>query len=261
MAVWFAQRPVLYPEFLRLVLWKVRGGGVHPRAQTGPEAAEWARLRSVSPATALYRLSGATDVPAVRSLFPETFTEADARVRNCPVRMGGGAHLDFLYSLAESVGARRVVETGVAHGWSSLVLLLSVSEREEGVVYSTDMPYPNRENDRYVGAAVPERLYPWWRLQRQADRQGLPKSLKRLGIIDLCHYDSDKSYEGRMWAYKKLWNGLRPGGILMSDDIQDNLAFYDFALSTGREPVIVRGERSYVGILRRPSSQKGRRSY
>ena len=49
--------------------------------------------------------------------------------------------------------------------------------------------------------------------------------------LDLCHYDSDKSYYGRRWAYPKLWEALKTGGIFISDDIQDNWAFKEFCVS------------------------------
>ena len=38
--------------------------------------------------------------------------------------------------------------------------------------------------------------------------------------IDLCHYDSHKDYDARMWAYPRLWAALRSGGIFISDDIR-----------------------------------------
>ena len=31
--------------------------------------------------------------------------------------------------------------------------------------------------------------------------------------FDFCHYDSDKSYQGRMFAYNKIWKNLKKKGI------------------------------------------------
>ena len=47
------------------------------------------------------------------------------------------------------------------------------------------------------------------------------------GSIDLCHYDSDKSWWGRAYAFL-LWKALKPGGLFISDDIQDNMFFAEF---------------------------------
>ena len=67
----------------------------------------------------------------------------------------------------------------------------------------------------------------------------------------MCHYDSDKSYEGRMWAYPLLWGALEIGGIFMSDDIGDNLAFRDFARQVAAEPIVASFDGKYVGVLLR----------
>ena len=45
---------------------------------------------------------------------------ARAKQLECPFRMGGGANFSLIHALLDSVGARKVIETGVAYGWSSL---------------------------------------------------------------------------------------------------------------------------------------------
>ena len=84
------------------------------------------------------------------------FTAADQAVERCPVKMGAPADLELLYYMARHVDARRVIETGVAYGWSSLALLLSISDKLDGILVSTDMPYVLRGGDAYVGCVVPE---------------------------------------------------------------------------------------------------------
>lgn len=116
------------------------------------------------------------------------------------------------------------------------------------------MPYPNKNNDKYVGCVVPQKYRSNWKIINKADRDALPKALNVLKEVDLCHYDSDKSYDGRMWAYPMLWKALRKGGIFISDDIADNVAFRDFANMLKMNPVIVKvGSEKYVGILLKPS--------
>ncbi len=64
-------------------------------------------------------------------------------------------------------------------------------------------------NDDYVGCVIPENLKSKWELQRLPDVKGIPLALKKFdNTIDFCHYDSDKSYTGRMWASPLLWNAL-----------------------------------------------------
>jgi hypothetical protein len=44
---------------------------------------------------------------------------------------------------------------------------------------------------------------------------------------------------------------MRPGGVLMSDDIQDNMEFADFCAGHGLRPyVIQKAPNYYAGILR-----------
>lgn len=115
------------------------------------------------------------------------------------------------------------------------------------------MPYVKMNNERYVGLVVGENLKKRWQLIRKADRQGLLQAFKQMPEIDLCHYDSDKTYSGRMWAYPLLWNALKPGGILVSNDIEDNTAFKDFAVKIGKVPIIVKEKHNdrFVGILKK----------
>ena len=64
---------------------------------------------------------------------------------------------------------------------------------------------------------------------RRPDNPGINIALGKAGTkIDLCHYDSDKSWWGRNYAYPILWNSLNFNGLFISDDIQDNLYFAEF---------------------------------
>ena len=71
--------------------------------------------------------------------------------------------------------------------------------------------------------------------------------------IDLCHYDSDKTYAGRLKSYRLLWPALRLGGYFISDDIDDNLGFAHFCRMVREEPLVVQTPATqgvkYVGLL------------
>jgi predicted O-methyltransferase YrrM len=254
----YLRRPRLYPELVRIARWRLLGP--HPDSAGRERSERWCEERAVGSAEAVARLTGAPMPAPLRALYPEVFAEADRRAAACPTPMGGPGDLDLLYGLAEHLQARAVVETGVAYGWSSLALLLSLSRREGARLVSTDMPYVARDNEAYVGCVVPRALRGPWQLIRLADGEALPRALRLLPRIDLCHYDSSKRYAARRWAYPLLWRALRPGGCLVSDDIGDNLAFHDFCREIGAEPVVVRHSappgspgRWYVGVLRKPA--------
>ena len=180
---------------------------------------------------------------------------AAAQIRVSVARdgMGGGADIDLLYSLCLAFNAVRVLETGVAFGWSSLAILSAIGSRPGAVLTSVDLPYLGANLDELVGLAVPNDLKSCWSLRRGADRDELPTAIADTRPIDLAHYDSDKSYAGRRWAYPLIWDGLRDGGLLISDDVEDNLAFLDFAAEISARPLIVSApyRDRLTGILRK----------
>lgn len=221
------------------------------------EATAWCGPRAMPPAEAVKALGLGIDPIDLQQRFPQELAAAQARVDSVPFKLGGASNMDLLYTLCEAVQATRVIETGVANGWSSLALLLSISTRPDAALHSVDLPYLKYQNDPWVGIAVPESLRGTWTLYRMADREGLPKALAALSEIDLAHYDSDKSVAGRRFAYPLLWESLRPGGLLFSDDINDNFGFRDFCESIGQQPVIVQQDDKFQGILRKPPSGEG----
>jgi predicted O-methyltransferase YrrM len=256
-AVWFLKRPQLFPQFVHLVRQRIFGGRV---PDTRAQSVRWCERRAIGIEDAITRLTGAKmDLPLAEKCS-EVFAEAKARAEKCPVTMGGPGALDLLYWTIARKKSLRAVETGVAYGWSSLAILLAQRESAGSRLVSIDMPYLRANNDAYVGIAIPERFKTAdrWELIRRSDRQALPGALRRLGQIDFCHYDSDKTYGGRMWAYPRLWRALSGGGIFISDDIGDDVGFRDFSEMVGAEPVVVRidqeGGPKYVGILVKPAA-------
>jgi predicted O-methyltransferase YrrM len=187
------------------------------------------------------------------STHAEDLAAASDRVAALGSPVGGAANLDLLYDFVAELRPQRVVETGVAAGWSSLAILLGL-ERTGGRLWSTDLPYPylSGEGD-WVGVAVPDRLRKNWDLRSGSDRERLPEVLADAGPIDLAHYDSDKSYAGALWGYRHLWDALRPGGVLVIDDVGDHLALRDFAADVGCTPTIVRDGTKFQGFMVRPA--------
>jgi predicted O-methyltransferase YrrM len=46
--------------------------------------------------------------------------------------------------------------------------------------------------------------------------------------VDIFIHDSDHSYDHMHWEFEQVWPLIRPGGLLLSDDILGNQAFDDF---------------------------------
>ncbi len=67
------------------------------------------------------------------------------------VSMGGPGDLQLLHAAVYLSGAKRIIETGVAYGWSSLAILSAIEKRPEAKLVSVDMPYPKAEMTRTSG--------------------------------------------------------------------------------------------------------------
>ena len=186
----------------------------------------------------------------IRNKFHEYFTYADQQSAKTPVQMGGPGGLNTLFNLANHYKPLRLLETGVAYGWSSLAMLLAIKDQSNSSLISIDMPYVAMNNESFVGTVVSDDLKEKWTLIRKADRHGIPQALKvHAHNLDFIHYDSDKSHSGRSWAYPILWQALNSGGVFISDDIQDNTAFKEFCESIEKIPLIHESDGKYVGIL------------
>ncbi len=253
----YIHRPALWPAISRNIAHKL-SGKIPDRAKCNAdraEASQWCAQHCIPHEDLLHALfPGERTCEDPQAAFPDVYKDAQARVDAIPCKMGGAADCSLLYTLCRKLGAQTVIETGVACGWSSLAVLLSMKDKKDARLYSVDLPYFERHNDKWVGTAVPEdtSLRKNWTLFRMADREALPKIFAKVKHADLIHYDSDKSAEGRLWAYPQLWDRLRPGGILISDDIQDNLGFAQFCNDRGLTPLIVsKDATNYVGILKK----------
>jgi len=248
---WYLINPRYYKEFLGQISRGIKQKLLlshNPKLQQ-ELARKWCDERALGTKEAVAKIMGSPDLKPFEEKFKKIMSEASIFEVNCPVKMGGAGNLDILYYAAEKIKATKVIETGVAYGWSSLALLTSLSKRKDSKLISTDKPYPGMGNEKYVGCVVPQELLSHWELLREADNTGVPKAIAKLGTIDLCHYDSDKSYEGRMKTYPLLWNALRSGGIFISDDIADNMGFHDFCELIKSKPIIIKSNDKFVGIL------------
>jgi predicted O-methyltransferase YrrM len=190
-----------------------------------------------------------------RSDYPEEFAAADRRIASLSIpfgRMGlaGSGDLTLLHSVASALCPERMLETGVALGWSSLVLL-KAAQVSGGRLISVDLPYPFLHGHNWVGVAVPDDLREGWVLLRTSDRNGLPKAFARCRAYDLIHYDSDKTEQGRKWAYPKLWEALAPGGVMISDDIDDTPTWAEFCADRVLPLIVVQRGKKCAGIVRK----------
>ncbi len=245
--IWFLRRVRFWSHTAHLIYRKfLPNNDSHEKKM---QATEWAAKHAVSYREALFCLNINIEDDA---LSDSILKEGEELAAKSPSKMGGPGDLKLLYHAVRSTKAKIIIETGVAYGWSSLVILYAISLNGCGTLTSIDMPYPKMGNENFVGVVVPERLKKKWSLIREPDRNGIVKAIQKVnGEIDLCHYDSDKSWWGRAYAYPLLWNALKPGGLFISDDIQDNMYFANFAKSKSLPFAVTKSDGKYVGLIRK----------
>ncbi|MEU9830627.1 class I SAM-dependent methyltransferase [Streptosporangium sp. NPDC048047] len=142
------------------------------------------------------------------------------------VDLGGPGGIELLYVLARLLRPAVALETGVAAGWSTSAILGAMRANGGGHLYSSDFPFFRLANpEQYIGYVIPEELRTSWTLHVKGDRRNLERILLPGVSVDLVHYDSDKSREGREFFLGRVRNHLGAGHVLVMDDIQDNLVF------------------------------------
>ncbi len=245
--LWFALRPKFYLHFFSLI--KRKFSFNHDTLINRNKAQAWAIENATSYSDALKKLE---IMGEKKGLDIDTINEGRKLEKISSVKMGGSAHIDLLYDCVRLLKAKKVIETGVAYGWSSLAILKAIYDKGSGKLYSVDMPYPRKKNEKDVGIVVPKYLRQNWVLIRKPDKPGILDALKQLDEeIDICHYDSDKSWWGRKYAYPILWKSLKPKGLFISDDIQDNLYFSEFVKNKSTKFAVIKFKEKFVGLIRK----------
>ncbi len=163
--------------------------------------------------------------------------------------MGGAGNIDLLFNVSRIKNYKKFLDCGVAAGWSSLSILEGIKKKKSNKLISNDMPYMFKNNHDKIGFLIPKSLKRKWKLFKMPDRLILKNIFKNYGKFDVCHYDSDKTYFGRLWSYKLIYKNLKNKGLLISDDINDNEAFIDFAKKKNKKIYIIKGVKNYVGII------------
>lgn len=180
--------------------------------------------------------------------------DAQDALEGLSVQLGGGGHYGLLYFLTRSQKPKVVVETGVAAGFSSKAILSGMAANGQGRLFSSDFPYCRLEQpEKYIGVLVNEGLKERWTLHIKGDRKNLTAITKQLelGSVGLFHYDSDKSYSGREFAYQLLKPYLSENSVCIFDDIQNNWHFRDLVTDKGIDWRVFEFGGKYLGLIQR----------
>jgi hypothetical protein len=247
--IWYMQRPIFWSYMVEELARKLKSKAL---VGTRDEATEWCK-QCESPRDDVFEWLKISSI----SIPEKLKSEAAARVSRVPIEMGTEGDLDMIYSIIMGARFANCLESGVSYGWSSLAILSALEklkvtgEIQFAQCTSVDMPYPNRNNEPYVGVCVAEHYRTDWRLIRYPDRWGLRTALNVIdGQLDFYHYDSDKTFWGRLFAWNLVRDRLKIGSIFMMDDIHDNFGFKQIVREVSYDWRVYKHGQKYIGIIK-----------
>ena len=148
----------------------------------------------------------------------------------------------YLYNLVRTRKPSVFLETGVAKGFSTRIILEALEKNKRGVLVSTEV-------DSDVGALVPKRLHSHWDLQVGEPRTILSSTLNKYNKIDIFLHDSIHSFIQMFGDFAMVEPHMAENGIILSDDVNENGAFLQFADRIGVKPKIITSYKKCFGII------------
>ena len=202
----------------------------------------------------LHELVGAPWPCAATDGFWELWSRVIQSLEAKSLRLGRGAFAGWgdgepgmtraVWCLAHHFRPARVVETGVARGITTRFILEALAHNGTGHLWSIDLPPPlDRSLHTQIGAAVPERVRDRWTYVRGSSRRRLPFLLAHLETIDLFVHDSRHTERNLLFELDHAWKALKPGGVLVADDVDLNRGFHSFmAAHSGHRSLVCHAE-------------------
>lgn len=141
---------------------------------------------------------------------------------------GDRAQAEAIWCLVAHTRPATVVETGVAHGLTSRVILEGLQRNGTGHLWSVDLPAVDPVLHHEIGIAVPEDLRSRWTYVEGTSMRRLPELVRRLQRIDLFVHDSLHTARNTCFELDTVWPALAPGGVAAVDDIDHSLGFSRF---------------------------------
>jgi Methyltransferase domain len=208
--------------------------------------------------------------------FWDLWSDVIGSLRGKGLRVGRGAFGGWgdgepgmtraIWCLTRHLRPDNVVEAGVARGITSRFVLEALEHNGAGHLWSIDLPPQMKESlYREIGAAVPEHRRVRWTYIKGSSRRRLPDLLGELRQVDLFIHDSRHTERNLRFELDQAWPVLKPGGVLVADDIDLNWGFHSFTenlpghrwLVCHAEPLVPdpgrRDEKGLFGIVQKDS--------
>ena len=134
----------------------------------------------------------------------------------------------FLYILCRILKPKNIVETGVAYGLSSMYILKALQKNQVGTLHSIDSVFRPWQRKEMIGAIIPDELKSRWNFVFGKSSEKLEQIYEKIENVDIFIHDSLHTYKNMIFEFESAKKNMRKNGIILSDDVLDNDAFYDF---------------------------------
>lgn len=176
----------------------------------------------------LHNLLGVSVPCSVREEFVALWTQIKMAMRKDDERIGETFDADAHLGLATWCAVRHlkpavVIETGVARGITSWIILEALRRNDHGHLWSVDLPRVAWAFD--VGGDVPTDLRQRWTFLRGSSKRLLDRVIEDAPAVDLFIHDSLHTDENVRFELETVWPALVDGGLVIVDDIDDRQAY------------------------------------
>jgi len=123
-----------------------------------------------------------------------------------------------------------VIETGVAHGISSRIVLEALTQNDNGHLWSIDLPHPfNHKLHGQTGVAVTDSCRSRWTYIEGESQRRLPPVVADAGKAELFIHDSLHTAKNTLFEMEQAASIMSPGAAMLVDDIRGHDGFKTFA--------------------------------
>jgi Methyltransferase domain len=149
----------------------------------------------------------------------------------------------LMYALVRLLRPSVVLETGVANGHSSALMLNALAENGCGELHSVDV------SDNVGNLVVDKRRWHLHLLNFSSLKQSLAAIVAQLPTIDLMVHDSDHSYQWMRYELETVFPRMSPRGVFACDDANICYGMIDFCAAHNIKPLLLLDKRKVFGIL------------
>lgn len=155
----------------------------------------------------------------------------------------------FLYLLCRIIQPKNIIETGVAYGLSSLYILGAMEKNNSGMLYSIDSIFRPWQSKEMIGSVIPEKFRGRWELVLGKSNLELEKLFNKIENVGIFIHDSLHTYKNMTFEFNCAISKINENGIIVSDDILDNDAFYNFTKDKKRKNYVIKVNDVAIGLI------------